>query len=141
MASDVYFTNAMANPYDVVFRERAVAAYEAGAGTSLEVAALFGLGPSDARTVGSPSGALRGSVAPRPKGGGWRCPIDLGVLRQVVAAPPDATSAELCATYNRRVARLQRTTPPSFRRAMHREGYVLKKPGRGRVRSTARTSG
>ncbi len=84
---------------------------------------------------------LRGSVAPRPKGGGWRCPIDLGVLRQVVAATPDATSAELCATCNRRVARLQRTTPTSFRRAMHREGYVLKKNGRGRVRSTARTSG
>ena len=140
MASDVYFTNAMANPYDVVFRERAVAAYEAGAGTYLEVAALFGLGH---RTLERwvAQWRLRGSVAPRPKGGGWRCPIDLGVLRQVVAAPPDATSAELCATYNRRVARLQRTTPPSFRRAMHREGYVLKKPGRGRVRSTARTSG
>lgn len=129
----------MANPYDVVFRERAVAAYEAGEGAYVEVAALFGVGHrtlerwvTQWRTIGS--------VAPRPKGGGWRCPIAMTVLRAVVAETADATSAELCRAYNRRVPRAQRTTPTSFRRAMHRAGFVLKKNGRDRVRSIGRTS-
>jgi transposase-like protein len=129
----------MANPYDVAFRERAVAAHEAGQGAYVEVAALFGL---DHRTLERWVAQWRttASVAPPPKSGGWRCPIDLVALRAVVAEAPDATSAELCWAYNRRVARAQRTTPTSFRRAMHRAGFVLKTNGRGRVRSIGRTS-
>ena len=85
----MYFTNAMANPYDVVFRERAVAAYEAGAGTCLEVAALFGLGH---RTLERwvAQWRLRGSVAPRPKGGG------LALSDRSGGAPPGRGGAAGC---------------------------------------------
>ena len=129
----------MPNPYDVVFRERAVAAYESGEGAYVDVAALFGVGH---RTLERWVTQWRttGSVAPRPKGGGWRCPIEMSVLRAVVAETADGTSAELCRGYNRRVSRAHRTTPTSFRRALHRAGFVVKKNGRGRVRSTGRTS-
>ena len=64
---------------------------------------------------------------PKPKAGGWRCPIDLPLLHAVIAAAPDATVTELCWEYNRRAPAAARTTDTSFRRAMHREGYVLKK--------------
>ena len=40
----MYLTGGMPNPYDVALRERVVAAYDAGTGTALEVAHLFGLG-------------------------------------------------------------------------------------------------
>lgn len=129
----------MPNPYDVALRERAVAAYERGEGTYVEVAMLFLV---DHRTLERWVAQWRatGSVAPQPKGGGWRCPIALPMLRTVIAETPDATVAELCRTYNRRVPRAQRTTVTSCGRAMHREGYVFKKNGRGRARSTVRTS-
>jgi transposase len=139
LALNVYLTDAMPNPYDVAFRERAVKAYESGDGGYRAVATIFGLGH---RTLERWVALWRttGVVAPRPKRGGWRCPIDLAVLHAVIRDAPDATSAELCWEYNRRVPRIQRTTPTSFRRAMHREGYVLKKKGHGRVRSIGRTS-
>jgi transposase len=129
----------MPNPYDVALRERAVAAYERGEGTYAEVAAMFLV---DHRTLERWVARQRttGSVAPQPKGGGWRCPIALPILHTVIAETPDATVAELCRAYNRRVPRAQQTTVTSCRRAMHREGYVLKKNGRGRARSIARTS-
>jgi len=135
----VYFTDGMANAYDVVFRERAVAAYESGEGAYVEVAEVFGIGH---RTLERWVMQWRttGGVTPRPKGGGWRCPIEMTVLQAVVAERADGTSAELCRAYNRRVPRAQRTTPTSFRRAMHRAGFVLKKNGRGRARSTGRMS-
>ena len=40
-----------------------------------------------------------GSVAPRPKGGGWHCPIDLTVLHGVVRERSDSFCAEWCRTY------------------------------------------
>lgn len=46
----------------------------------------------------------------------------------------------LCWEYNRRAPATARTTVTSFGRAMRREGYVLKKQGRDRVRSIGRTS-
>jgi transposase len=130
----------MPNPYDVALRERAVAAYDRGEGTYADVAAMFLV---DHRTLERWVAQQRttGSVAPQPKGGGWRCPIALPILHAVIAETSDATVAELCRAYNRRVPRAQQTTVTSCRRAMHREGYVLKKNGRGRARSTARTSG
>jgi len=129
----------MPNPYDMALRERAVAAYERGEGSYAQLAALLDL---DHRTLERWVARWRatGSVAPQPKGGGWCCPIDLSVLRAVIDEAADATVAELCWAYNRRVKLAQRTTPTSFRRAMHREGFVLKKNARGRVRSIGRTS-
>jgi transposase len=122
----VYFTGAMANAYDLVLRERAVAAYERGDGSYADLAAVFAL---DHRTLERWVARLRatGSVAPHAKGGGWRCRIDLGELHAVIRERPDGTTTELCRAYNRRVRRAQRTTPTSFRRAMRRVGYMLKK--------------
>ena len=128
----------MANAYDMALRGRAVAAYEGGEGPYKEVAAVFGL---DHRTLERWVARYRatGSVAPRPKGGGWRCPIDLAVLHRVVRARPDGVCTELCRAYNRRVGRTQQTNETSFRRAMHREGYVLKRNAGGQANTTGRT--
>lgn len=98
MTHDLYFTGAMPKPYDVAFRGRAVAAYEAGEGGYLELAALFSIALE--RWVAQYR--VTDSVAPRPRGGGWRCPIDLIVLHAVVRERPDGTSDELCRAYNRR---------------------------------------
>ena len=129
----------MANAYGVDLRERAVRAYRRGDGTLDDVAATFAI---DRRTLQRWIAHERatGSLVPKPKGGGWRCPIVLPLLHEVIADAPDATSAELCWEYNRRAAPMAQTSVTSFRRAMHREGYVLKKNGRGRARSTGRTS-
>jgi transposase len=131
----MYFTAGMPNPYDVALRERAVKAYESGEGSYSQLATLFDV---DMRTLERWVARWRatGTVAPKPRGGGWRCPIDLTVLHAVVREVPDATVNEFCWQYNRRVPRAQRTTPTSFRRAMRRAGFVLKKNGRGRARST-----
>jgi transposase len=135
----MYLTGAMANAYAMALRERAVRAYRRGDGTLVEVAATFTI---DRRTLQRWVARQRdtGSCAARPKAGGWRCPIVLPLLHAVIAEAPDATSAELCWEYNRRTPQGARTTVSSFRRAMHREGYVLKKNGRGRARSIGRTS-
>jgi transposase len=135
----VYFNDAMPNPYDVALRERAVTAYTRGEGSYAQLAALFAV---DHRTLERWVARWRDtrSVAPRPKGGGWPCPIDVTVLRGVIRDGPDATIAELCGEYNHRVPRPQRTTRSSFHRAMRREGFVLKKNGHARARLTGRTS-
>ncbi len=123
----------------MAFRERAIAAYERGEGAYATLAAFFDI---DVRTLQRWVARWRttGSAAPQPKSGGWRCPIAVPTLRAVIAEAPDATVAELCWEYNRRVTPAAHTTETSFRRAMHRDGYVLKKNGRGRRRSIGRTS-
>ena len=129
----------MANAYGVELRERAVRAYRRGEGTLVEVAAMFAV---DGRTLQRWMAHERatGSLIPRPKAGGWRCPIALPLLHAVIATAPDATVAELCWEDNRRAARTAQTTATSFGRAMHREGYVLKNNGLGRVKSIGPTS-
>jgi transposase-like protein len=124
----------------VAFRGRAVAAYESGEGGYIELAGVFGIGY---RTLERWVAQYRAteSVAPRPRGGGWRSPIDLVLLHAVIREQPDGTSDELCRAYNRRVGRARRTTATSFRRAMGRAGYVLKKNGRARVNRTDPTFG
>jgi transposase len=125
---NVYFTDAMAKPYDVAFRGRAVAAYEAGEGGYHELAALFGIGYRTLQRWVAQYRATE-SIDPLPRGGGWRSPIEIVVLHAVVRERPDATSDEMCREYNRRVGRDGRTNATSFLRAMKREGYVLKKNG------------
>ena len=128
----------MAEPYDIVFRQRAVAAYNAGEGGYHRLAKVLGIAY---RTLQRWVAQARstGSVAPRPKAGGYACPIDLDMLKAIVREAPDATVAELTWEYNRRVSAPQRTNETSFRRAMRRVGFVLKKNARGRVRSTGQT--
>jgi transposase len=137
LPSELYFNGVMPNPYDVALRERAVRAYESGEGSYADLAALFDV---DHRTLERWVARWRmtGSVAPRPKGGGWRCPIDSDVLHAVVHETPDAPLRELCRTYNRRVPRAQRTTRASFHRALRRAGFVPKKNGRARAKSIDR---
>jgi transposase len=132
---DVYFTDAMAKPYDVAFRGRAVAAYEAGEGGYHDLAALFGIGYRTLQRWVAQYRATE-SITPLPRGGGWQSPIEIIVLHAVVRERPDGTSEELCREYNRRVDRVERTNPTSFRRAMKRQGYVLKKNGSVRVNVT-----
>ena len=135
MTFDVYFTDAMAKPYDVAFRGRAVAAYEAGEGGYHDLAALFGIGYRTLQRWVAQYRATE-SIAPLPRGGGWQSPIEIIVLHAVVRERPDGTSEELCREYKRRVDRVERTNPTSFRRAMKRQGYVLKKNGSVRVNAT-----
>jgi transposase-like protein len=127
----------MPNPYDAELRRRAVLAYERGEGSYAHVAVLFDL---NHRTLERWVARWRVaySVEPRPRGGGWQSPIDVAVLRVLAREGPDATIAEMCAEYNRRVARVQRTSPAAFHRALAREGFVHKKNGRGRVKSIGR---
>src|SRR5918995_2758038 len=103
----MYFTLGMANAYGVDLRERAVRAYRRGNGTLDDVAATFAI---DRRTLQRWIAHERatGSLVPKPKAGGWRCPIDLPLLHAVIAAAPDATVAELCWEYNRRGRRAAR---------------------------------
>lgn len=138
MTLQLYFNDVMSQAYDVVFRERAVAAYNAGEGGYHDLARVLGIGYRTLQRWVAQERAT-GSVAPRPNGGGWRCPIDLRVMEAVVREAPDATVAELCWAYNRRVPRAARTTRTSFGRAMRRADFVLKKNARGRASGTART--
>jgi transposase len=129
----------MPNPIDESLRFAAVRAYEAGRGTCADVAGMFGVGP---RTLRRWVNRWRkdGEVAARPKRGGWVSPIRMPTLETVLAEAPDATCVELCWAYNRRVARPHRTTPTFLWRAPLLAVYVIKKNGRGRVKSTALTS-
>jgi len=134
----MYFNVAMAEPYDIALRERAVTAYHAGEGGYHELAALFRIGWRTLQRWVARERAT-GSVAPEPKRGGWTSPIEMETLKRIVAEAPDSTLAELCWEYNRRVVRAQQSTPGSIGRALHREGFVLKKNDRGRANATGRT--
>lgn len=130
----------MPNPYPLALRERAVRAYETGEGSYEAIADQFAVSLSSllrwvtqVRTTGE--------VSPRPRGGGWRSPVDSAVLEHVIAAKPDATCEELRRAYNRRVRRGATVSRSAIVRALHRLGFVLKKNGRARVRSTGPTSG
>jgi len=127
----------MPNAYDVELRRRAVLAYERGEGSYRQLAELFDLNP---RTLERWVARWRVaySVEPLARGGGRRSPIDLAVLHVLAREGPDATVAEMCREYNRRVRRAQRTSPAGFHRALVREGFVLKKNGRVRVKSIGR---
>jgi len=122
-----------------VFRKRAVAAYNGGEGGYHDLARVLGIAYRPLQRWGALERAT-GSVAPRPNGGGWRCPIDLKEMEAVVREAPDATVAELCWAYNRRIPPAARTTRTSFGRAMRPADFVLKKNARGRVSGTDRTS-
>jgi transposase len=129
----------MPNPFPTELRERAVRAYVEGDQSCEAVAQQLSL---NAWTL------LRwvvrqrdtGTVEPLPKGGGWRSPVDLEVLHAVVKATPDATTDELTRAYNAQVEPARRVHRSSILRALHREGYVFKKNGRGRPNEIGRTS-
>jgi len=133
----------MAYGHDVKFRERVVAAHAAGKGGVHALAEVFGIGY---RTVQRWLARQRttGSVAPAPGAGGWTSPIDATVLTALIREAPDATAAELCWAYNRRVDASRRTSVAAIGRARRRLGFVCKKNARGQVKwigPTSRPSG
>jgi transposase len=139
LTSRVYFAGGMPNPYDVALRERAVTAYEAGGGSYAELADAFAIAKRTLERWVARQRAT-GDVGPLPKRGGWRSPVDLAALHAVVQTRADATCEELRRAYNRTVGRGLRVSRSAIARALRRAGYVLKKNGRGRVRSTGRMS-
>jgi transposase len=129
--------------HNVEFRERVVAAHVAGKGGVHTLADLFGIGY---RTVQRWLARERttGSVVPTPGRGGWKSPIDMALLKTLIRDAPDATAAELCWEYNRRVPASQRTSVWGIGRARRRLGFVCKKNACGQRRwivPTSRRSG
>ena len=116
----------MAYGHDVGFRERVVAAHAAGKGGAHSLAEVFGIGY---RTVQRWLARQRatGSVAPAAGSGGWKSPIDTTLLTALIREGPDATAAELCAEYNRRVGRSHQSSVWAMGRARRRLGFVCKK--------------
>ena len=129
----------MADTYDRVFRERAVAAYKSSGGGVHPISKMLGIGYRTLQRWLAQHRAM-GSLAPRPRGGGWKSGINEELLTRLVREVPDSTIPEFCAEYNRRVARAERTSVSAVRRAMKRLGFVLKKNGRGRAKRIAPTS-
>jgi transposase len=129
----------MADIYNRVFRERAVALYEQGDAGVHPMSERLGIGY---RTLQRWVAQLRrtGSLASRPRGGGWTSRIDLALLTRVIEEVPDSTAAELCAAYNGRVVRTERTSVSGIQRALRRLGFVFEKNARGRWKPTGRTS-
>jgi transposase len=92
----------MAEPYSLDLRERVVAACEEGGETRSEVAERFGVSTGFVYAMLRLSRAEggKGSLEPKPHTGGFASRVDEaaeGKIRDLVAATPDATLAELCA--------------------------------------------
>lgn len=119
----------MPNAYPLALRERAVRAYEAGAGSYEALAEQFEVSISSLlRWVTQVRST--GDVTPRARGGGWHSPVEMAVLEQVIADQPDATCEELRRAYARRVGRAKAVSRSAIVRAVHRAGFVLKKNAR-----------
>jgi len=129
----------MPAPYPIELRERAVQAYESGSESYGVVAERFCVA---IRPLQRWVRLWRdtGTVAPKPRGGGNHSPIEMVVLEAVIAELGDATSFELTAEYNRRVARGRRVHRSSVHRALGRAGYVFKKNSYVRQSRRGRTS-
>jgi transposase len=129
----------MAYGHGVEFRKRVVAAHAAGKGGAHTLAEVYGIGY---RTVQRWLARQRttGSVAPEPGSGGWTSAVDSALLTTLIREAADATAAELCAEYNRRVDRGTRVSVWAIGRARRRLRFVRKKNGRGRVNWTGPTS-
>ena len=83
--------------YSMDLRERAVAAYERGSGTQAEIASRFDVSLSFVKMLLRRK-RDRGSIAPKPHGGGRRAVFDgkrLEALKTALSERPDATLEEL----------------------------------------------
>ena len=127
----------MPNPLPAKLRERAVVSYESGEGSYGEVAERFGVG---ARTLERWVQRYResGELCARPRGGGWRSPIVGRLLDRVVAAEPDASTAELTEAYNALAP--TSVSRSAFLRGLRRAGYVFKKNAGDQRSKIVRTS-
>lgn len=129
----------MPRPYPVELRKRVVRAYEAGEGSYPAVAEQFAVGEATVkRWVWLQQKA--GDVEPRPRGGGTPSPITLEEIEALLALMGDPTAGELTAAFNRSRRGRQRVHVSSMKRALYRNGYVIKKNAAGRWRVCAPTS-
>ena len=124
----------MANPYSVELRERAVAAYERGEGTYLEVSDRMSIGVATLlRWV--KQGRDEGHLQPKQRGGGTRSDIVEADLVNILKKLGDANAGEITAAYNRGRRGDARVHVSSIKRALHRYGYVVKKNASARLSS------
>jgi transposase len=125
----------MPRPYSVELRERVVRAH----GSYRVVAEWFGLGEA---TVKRWVWLYRkaGSLEPRCRAGGTRSPITSAELEALVRLLGDANAGELTAAFNRGRRGRARVHVSSMKRALRRNGYVVKKNAAGRWRVCAPTS-
>jgi transposase len=128
----------MAEPHPIELRERVVKAYEAGDGSYAEISERFDVGVASVKRWVRLRRTL-GRVAPRPKGGGTRSPIDGAELDAIVQELGDPTAVEITAEFNRHRRGKSRVHVSSMKRALHRQGYVVKKNAAGRWRVFGRT--
>jgi transposase len=82
----------------------------------------------------------QGNVAPRPRGGGTPSAIGAAELDQLVAKLGDANAGEITAAYNRRRRGRNRVHVSSVKRALHRNGFVVKKSASVHWSNSGRTS-
>lgn len=130
----------MPEAHSIELRERVVVAYESGEGSYEAIALRFAVGPASV-TRWVRLKRNRGSLAPRPKGGGTPSTISGAEIAGLLGELGDPTAGELTAAFNRRRrSRSDRVHVSSMKRALHRHGYVVKKNADGRWRVSARTS-
>jgi transposase len=116
----------MPAPHPTDLRERVVRAYEQTGESIPVVAARFGVAPAALQRWLRRKREVD-TVAPRAKGGGNPSPVDIETLTTIVVELRDATTYELTAAYNQRVAKSARVHRSSVQRALRRAGYVFKK--------------
>lgn len=125
--------------YPAEIRERAVRSYESGKGSYQEVSELFEVSKSSLRRWVARSRSA-GTVLPLPRGGGWKSPVAMALLHQVLAESPSATAEELGRSYNCKAPKTARVHVSSLKRALARAGYVFKKNAVDRRNKIVRTS-
>jgi len=116
----------MSEPYSIEFRRRAVEAHERGDGSYFTIAQRFEVGEA---TVKRWVWQFRrdGTLTPRRKRGGNRSDISIQELERILAEIPDANAGEITAAYNRGRRGKARRHASSIKRALYRNGYVVKK--------------
>lgn len=129
----------MANAYPIELRERAVAAYERGEGTYLEISARMAIGVATLlRWVKQERD--EGHLRPKQRGGGTPSEITEADLVRILKKLGDANAGEITAAYNSGRRGAARVHVSSIKRALHRCGYVIKKNASDRLSSFGLTS-
>lgn len=113
-------------------------AHERGEGSYVTIAARFSVGEA---TVKRWVWQFRrdGSLTPRKKGGGNRSDIAISDLERILREMPDANAGEITAAYNRGRRGKARRHASSIKRALYRNGYVVKKNDSDPSSSSGRT--